>query len=83
VVNIIRVDVTNNGTGLGAISITGFPFSSSSAKGITGATREDSAVGFGIVGSAAGTSTLYLTKYDGTYPVGTGYGFSITVVQNT
>jgi hypothetical protein len=83
VVNIIRINVTNNGTGAGAISLSGFPFSASTATGNSGATREDSAIGFGIVASGSGVALATLTKYDGTYPVGTGYGFTIAIVQNT
>ena len=83
VVNVIRVDVTNNGTGLGAIVINGFPFTSASAKGNSGACREDTAIGFAIVASSTTGNNLFLTKYDGTYPVGTGYGFTITITQNT
>jgi len=75
----IRIDITNNGTGAGTLRIGSFPFAASSTNSLTGATREDTAVGFGIVGSGLTTTEILLTKTDGTYPGGTNYGFTIVV----
>jgi len=78
----IRVTIANNGTGLGSLNITGFPFAAKTATTISGATREDTAVGFGIVASPTSTTSINLTKYDGTYPGGSGYGFSLCLTYN-
>jgi hypothetical protein len=75
----IRIDITNNGTGVGGLIIGNFPFTAPSTKTLCGATREDTAVGFGIVGSGFSTTEIYLTKDDGTYPGGTNYGFTLVV----
>jgi hypothetical protein len=75
----IRVDISLNSGGAGGLFISNFPFAASSAKSLCGATREDAAVGFGIVGSGYTTTSIYLTKDDGTYPGGTGYGFTLVV----
>jgi hypothetical protein len=78
----IRVTIANNGTGLGSLNITGFPFAAKTATTISGATREDSLVGFGIVASPTSTTSINLTKYDGTYPGGSGVGFSLCLTYN-
>lgn len=78
----IRVTIANNGTGLGSLNITGFPFAAKTATTISGATREDSLVGYGIVASPTSTTSINLTKYDGTYPGGSGVGFSLCLTYN-
>jgi hypothetical protein len=75
----IRIDITNNGTGASGLIVGNFPFTAPSTKTLCGATREDAAAGFGIVGSGFSTTSIYLTKVDGTYPGGTGYGFTLVV----
>jgi hypothetical protein len=75
----IRIDITNNGTGAGTLRVGSFPFSAPNALALTGATREDTVVGFGIVGSGQSTTEMVLTKTDGTYPGGTNYGFTLSV----
>lgn len=79
----IRVLITNNGTGSGSLNIAGFPFAAKTATTISGATREDTLVGYGIVASPTGTTSINLTKYDGTYPGGSGVGFSLCLTYNT
>ena len=78
----IRVTIANNGTGLGSLNITGFPFAAKTATTISGATREDTLVGYGIVASPTSTTSINLTKYDGTYPGGSGIGFSLCLTYN-
>ncbi len=75
----IRIGITNNGTGAGNLRIGSFPFAAFSAQALTSATREDTAVGFGIVGSGLSATEIVLTKTDGAYPGGTGYGFTLVV----
>jgi hypothetical protein len=75
----IRIDITNNGTGAGTLRIGSFPFAAPDTKALTGATREDTVLGFGIVASGLSTTEMVLTKTDGTYPGGLNYGFTIVV----
>lgn len=74
-----RIVITNNGTGAGSLNITGFPFTAINATAISGATREDTAVGFGIVCSPTGTTAIILTNTVGAYPGGTNYGFTLCI----
>jgi len=69
--------IVTNGTGAGALLIDGLPFPQT-ANGFAGASRND---GNGnVFGINANTGTqLYIQKYDGTYPGGNGYGFSISI----
>ena len=78
----IRVLITNNGTGSAGLSITGFPFAAKTATTISGATREDTSVGFAIVASPSSTTSIFLSKYDGSYPGGNNYGFSLCLTYN-
>jgi hypothetical protein len=75
----IEISITDNGTGATGLIVGNFPFTAFDANALTGATREHAAAGFGIVGSAFSTTSIYLTKVDGTYPGGTGYAFAIVV----
>lgn len=75
----IRVDISLNVGGIGGLTVSGFPFAAPNTKSLCGATREDTGAGFGIVGSGLSTTSIYLTKYDGTYPGGTNYGFTLVV----
>jgi hypothetical protein len=36
-------------------------------------------VGFAVVGSPTTATNIFLSKYDGTYPGGTNYGFSFCI----
>lgn len=75
----IRVDISSSVGGAGGLIVGNFPFAAPSTKSLCGATREDTGAGFGIVGSGLSTTAIYLTKYDGTYPGGTNYGFTLVV----
>lgn len=75
----IRVDLSSSVGGAGGLIVGNFPFAAPSTKSLCGATREDTGAGFGIVGSGLSTTSIYLTKYDGTYPGGTNYGFTLVV----
>jgi hypothetical protein len=72
-----RPVITVNGTGSGALRISGLPFAANPAVHLSGAGREDAAVGNTFGFSANSSTSLYLTKYDATYPGGTGYAFAI------
>jgi len=78
----IRVLITNNGTGSVGLNITGFPFAAKTATTISGATREDTSVGFAIVASPTSKTSIFLSKYDGSYPGGNNYGFSLCLTYN-
>ena len=78
----IRVDISLNVGGIGGLTVSSFPFAAATAKSLCGATREDTGAGFGIVGSGLNTTSIYLTKYDGTYPGGTNYGFTLVVTYS-
>lgn len=73
-----RPTITTNGTGSGALKISGLPFTATDSY-FAGASREDGATGnaFGI--SQFNSTTLYLQYYNGTYPGGSGYAFPICI----
>lgn len=79
----LRVDITNNGTGGVSLTISGMPFSASSANQMSGATRESNVIGTAIVASGLTATSIYLTTATNTYPGGTGYGFSMSITQST
>ena len=74
-----RILITNNGTGSGGVNVSGFPFSAKTSSTLSGASREDQAVGFAVVGSPTTATNIFLSKYDSTYPGGTNYGFSFCI----
>jgi len=74
-----RILITNNGTGSTGINVSGFPFSAKTSSTLSGASREDQSVGFAVVGSPTTATNIFLSKYDGTYPGGTNYGFSFCI----
>jgi hypothetical protein len=78
----IRVDISSSVGGAGGLIVGAFPFAAPTTKSLCGATREDTGAGFGIVGSGYSTTEIYLTKYDGTYPGGTNYGFTLVVTYS-
>jgi hypothetical protein len=73
-----RPSITTNGTGGGALIVSGFPFTNL-GNGLAGASREDGVVGstFGI--SANTSTSVYLQKYDATYPGANAYAFPISL----
>lgn len=75
----IRVDISSSVGGIGGLTVSSFPFAAANSKSLCGATREDTGAGFAIVGSGFSTTSIYLTKYDGAYPGGTNYGFTLVV----
>jgi hypothetical protein len=78
---IIEVSITNNGTGSGDLRVSGMPFSALSANQMSGATRERGFTGQGIVSSSLSSTSIYLTTVTNTYPGGTGYIFTISIIQ--
>lgn len=77
-----RVTITNNGTGATGLIVGAFPYAAPATSSLSGACREDAAAGFGIVGSGYSTTSIYLTKTDGTYPGGTNHAFTIIVTYS-
>ena len=72
--------ITTNGTGAGQILVSNLPFTINSTATAYGVGREGLVVGFGIFGYVnTGDNKIYLQKYDGAYPGGTGYGLGFTV----
>jgi len=80
---ICRPVITTNGTGATALVVGGLPFARAGTTGYAGASREDAVVGitFGI--SEQTSTSLYLGKYDNTYPGGNGYAFPISITYRT
>jgi len=79
-----RPAITTNGTGSGAIYIGGFPFAlTGSGSVFSGAGREDSVVGYVFGFSSQGATSLYVSKYDNTYPGGNGHSFGIMITYRT
>lgn len=70
--------ITTNGTGAGRLVISGLPFARVK-NALTGATREDGAVGFAVGISEETTTSIGLQKYDATYPGGNGYRFAVSI----
>jgi hypothetical protein len=66
------VTITNNGTGLGLIQISGLPYNIGQLS--FGSGVETAVLGFGTLSNClVGTAGLLVQKIDGTYPGGTGY----------
>jgi hypothetical protein len=81
VMNIIRVEIGNNGTGAGALLISGFPYAARPSVGMSGATREDLVTGVGICASRDTSTSVFVATTANTYPVGTGQGFTLEIAQ--
>lgn len=75
-----NIIITNNGTGSGYIAVTGMPYAESGTYRECGQFVEYAAVGFTGGVSFGITNTLVLTKYDNSYPGGTGNRFAGTIV---
>ena len=76
--------ITTNGTGGGAVAVGNLPFTNN-GNNAYGSGREQNVQGFGLFGYLLGSgNTIYLQKYDGTYPGGNGFGlgFSINYLAN-
>lgn len=69
------IAITNNGTSSSYITATGVPFANSLTTPIVGYNQSSGNATTGMLNS----STFYIFKYDGTYPVATGQTVSITV----
>lgn len=77
---IVFLPITTNGTGAGSIRVTNMPFTCNATASSYGAGREQNLTGNGLFGYInTGTTSLYIQKYDGTYPGGTGYGIGFTI----
>jgi len=72
-----RIEINNNGTGAGDLRVTGMPYAAADAEMFNCAGREDRTVGFAWAASAVSATEIRMTKYDGTYPGGTLYEFSL------
>jgi hypothetical protein len=71
--------ITTNGTGGGnRLVISGLPFARVK-NSLTGASREDGAVGFVFGISEETTTSINMQKYDATYPGGNGYRFAVSI----
>tara|TARA_R110000822_G_scaffold39036_2_gene107593 strand:+ start:383 stop:892 length:510 start_codon:yes stop_codon:yes gene_type:complete len=65
------VTITNNGTGAFEVVVTGIPFSITTPYSSSGSLMEVAAVGFSGFVNPSSTTSLGLSKYDGSYPGGT------------
>jgi hypothetical protein len=74
--------ITTNGTGAGALKFGGLPYAASPIY-FFGASRENNTLGFCFCMSEHDNTTLYVTKYDGTYPGGSGYFFPFSITYKT
>ena len=72
-----KPSITTNGTGSGALRISGLPFAASPATRLAGASREDGVTGNTFGFSAFNSNEILLQKYDGTYLGGNGYSYPI------
>jgi hypothetical protein len=76
------IKIVTNGTASGALRVSGLPFRSSPAL-FFGASRESNSAGYCFCISDYDNTTLYFTKYDGTYPGGTGTWFPFSITYTT
>ncbi len=67
----IQVTITTNGTAADAVIAT-MPIVAQSANIFTFAGRENGVTGVGLVGFLITTSTIFIQRYDATYPGGDG-----------
>lgn len=69
--------ITNNGTAGSSLQFT-LPFNCADAKNVSFGGRENQSSGAVFGGATISTSTVAITKYDGTYLGGTNYNFPIS-----
>ena len=79
----IRVDIGNNGTAATRMNIANFPFAAANTQSMSGATREDQNTGNGFVASPIGTNSITVNRYDATYGLATGAGFTLCITYIT
>lgn len=79
----IRVDIANNGTAATRMNIANFPFAAANTQSMSGATREDQNTGNGFVASSTGTNSITVNRYDATYGLATGAGFTLCITYIT
>ena len=79
----IRVDIGNNGTAATRMNIANFPFAAANTQSMSGATREDQNTGNGFVASPTGTNSITVNRYDATYGLATGAGFTLCITYIT
>jgi hypothetical protein len=79
----IRVDIGNNGTAATRMNIANFPFPGANTQSMSGATREDQNTGNGFVVSPNGESSITVNRYDATYGLATGAGFTLCITYIT
>jgi hypothetical protein len=75
----MRVVITTNGTAAGAMFLGNIPFPTTDSNDWGGGTREDVGTGDGYVFSGQGTTAIYINKYDGTYGLTSGRGFTCCI----
>jgi hypothetical protein len=75
----MRVVITTNGTAAGAMFLGNIPFPTTDSNDWGGGTREDVGTGDGYVFSGQGTTSIYINKYDGTYGLTSGRGFTFCI----
>ena len=77
-----RIDLVNAGTGADGLFVSNFPFAAATSNTLSGATREDQAVGFNITGSYVNSTQMIFSR-DTTTLIGTGRGFSCCITYLT
>ena len=75
----MRVSITTNGTAAGAMFLGNIPFPTTDSNDWGGGTREDVGTGDGYVFSGLSTTAIYINKYDGTYGLTSGRGFTFCI----
>ena len=78
----INIDLSNNGTGSGAMRISGMPFNAASTWQEAGVGREYQSTGNAITLQFSATNTIQMQNYDNAYPGGSGYKFSASIAYN-
>ena len=77
-----RVTITDAGTGTGGLFVSSFPFAATNGNTLSGAAREDVAVGINITGSATGTNEMAFFN-GGSTMIASGRGFSCCITYLT
>jgi len=77
---VLYLPITTNGTGAGLLRVSNMPYTCNAAASSFGAGREQLVTGNGTFGYIdANTTNLYIQRYDGAYPGGTGFGNGFTI----
>ena len=77
-----RITITNAGTGTSGLQVSNFPFAATTSTTLSGAAREDTAVGINLTASALSTTSITFFN-GGSTMIATGNAFSCCITYLT